>query len=130
MLPGRSDRAKHAANKDHHPALRCAVGVFVPLFMLVLLGRLDLAIFASFGAFTGIYGRREPHGIRFAQRMVPSSWAYDGGARQSALASADATKVRWKPPIQRKGRVRWRTLPRVIRWWTGLSVCCPPFPRT
>jgi len=57
------------ANKDHHPALRCAVGVFVPLFTLVLLGRLDLAIFASFGAFTGIYGRGEPHGTRFALQL-------------------------------------------------------------
>ncbi|HAP90341.1 MAG TPA: FUSC family protein [Arthrobacter bacterium] len=52
-------------NKDLHPALRCAVGVFVPLITLVLLGRLDLAIFASFGAFTGIYGRGEHHGSRF-----------------------------------------------------------------
>lgn len=49
------------ANKDHHVAARCAVGVFVPLITLVLLGRLDLAIFASFGAFTGIYGRGELH---------------------------------------------------------------------
>lgn len=49
------------ANKDHHVAIRCAVGVFVPLITLVLLGRLDLAIFASFGAFTGIYGRGEMH---------------------------------------------------------------------
>lgn len=57
------------ANKDHHPALRCAVGVFVPLFTLVLLGRLDLAIFASFGAFTGIYGRGETHGVRFALQL-------------------------------------------------------------
>ncbi len=57
------------ANKDHHPAIRCAVGVFVPLITLVLLGRLDLAIFASFGAFTGIYGRGEPHGTRFALQL-------------------------------------------------------------
>lgn len=57
------------ANLDHHPALRCAVGVFVPLFTLVLLGRLDLAIFASFGAFTGIYGRGETHGVRFALQL-------------------------------------------------------------
>jgi uncharacterized membrane protein YccC len=48
-------------NKDHHVALRCAVGVFVPLIILVMLNRLDLAIFASFGAFTGIYGRGELH---------------------------------------------------------------------
>ncbi|HSU48120.1 MAG TPA: FUSC family protein [Arthrobacter sp.] len=56
-------------NKDHHPALRCAVGVFVPLITLVLLGRLDLAIFASFGAFTGIYGRGEPHAVRFVLQL-------------------------------------------------------------
>lgn len=56
-------------NKDHHPALRCALGVFVPLTTLVLMGRLDLAIFASFGAFTGIYGRGEPHGPRLVSQL-------------------------------------------------------------
>ncbi|QSZ50654.1 FUSC family protein [Arthrobacter sp. D5-1] len=56
-------------NKDHHPALRCAVGVFVPLITLTLIGRLDLAVFASFGAFTGIYGRNEPHSIRFRSQL-------------------------------------------------------------
>jgi hypothetical protein len=55
--------------KDHQVAIRCAVGVFVPLITLVLLGRLDLAIFASFGAFTGIYGRNEPHGRRFELQL-------------------------------------------------------------
>jgi uncharacterized membrane protein len=57
------------ANKDHHPAIRCAVGIFVPLITLVVLGRLDLAIFASFGAFAGIYGRGEPHGTRFVLQL-------------------------------------------------------------
>lgn len=52
-------------NKDHQVAIRCAVGVFVPLITLVFLDRLDLAIFASFGAFAGIYGRNEPHNKRF-----------------------------------------------------------------
>lgn len=52
-------------NKDHQVAIRCAVGVFVPLITLVFLDRLDLAIFASFGAFAGIYGRNEPHARRF-----------------------------------------------------------------
>jgi hypothetical protein len=59
-------------NKDHQVAMRCAVGVFVPLITLVLLGRLDLAIFASFGAFTGIYGRNEPHGKRFELQLRAS----------------------------------------------------------
>ncbi|WP_284978735.1 FUSC family protein [Arthrobacter sp. fls2-241-R2A-200] len=57
------------ANKDHHPALRCAVGVFVPLIALTVMGRLDLAVFASFGAFTGIYGRNEPHSVRFRSQL-------------------------------------------------------------
>ena len=52
-------------NKDHQVAIRCAVGVCVPLITLVFLDRLDLAIFASFGAFAGIYGRNEPHARRF-----------------------------------------------------------------
>ena len=56
-------------NKDHHVATRCAIGVFVPLITLVLLDRLDLAIFASFGAFTGIYGRNEPHAKRFGLQL-------------------------------------------------------------
>ncbi|MCU1521844.1 MAG: hypothetical protein JWN19_2229 [Arthrobacter sp.] len=56
-------------NKDHQAAIRCAVGVFVPLITLVLLDRLDLAIFASFGAFTGIYGRNEPHGKRIVLQL-------------------------------------------------------------
>ncbi len=61
------------ANKDHQAAIRCAVGVFVPLITLLLLGRLDLAIFASFGAFAGIYGRNEPHGRRFVLQLRAGS---------------------------------------------------------
>ena len=56
-------------NKDHQVALRCAISVFVPLITLVMLDRLDLAIFASFGAFTGIYGRNEPHARRFGLQV-------------------------------------------------------------
>jgi hypothetical protein len=52
------------AKNDHQVAIRVAAGLFLPLITLVLLGRLDLAIFASFGAFTGIYGRNEPHRVR------------------------------------------------------------------
>ena len=56
-------------NKDHHVATRCAISVFAPLITLVLLDRLDLAIFASFGAFTGIYGRNEPHAKRLGLQI-------------------------------------------------------------
>lgn len=53
-------------NRDHYPALRCAIGISVPLLLVMLLGRIDLAIFATFGAFAGIYGRNEPHRQRLA----------------------------------------------------------------
>lgn len=56
------------AHNDHHPAVRTAIGVGVPLLTLVLVGRIDLAIFASFGAFTGIYGRNEPHRERLGHQ--------------------------------------------------------------
>ena len=49
---------------DHHAALRAAAGLFIPLLTLTLTNRLDLAIFANFAAFTGIYGRNEPHRVR------------------------------------------------------------------
>ncbi|WP_235779933.1 FUSC family protein [Sinomonas notoginsengisoli] len=54
---------------DHHVAVRAAAGVFIPLITLALWGRLDLAIFASFGAFTGIYGRNEPHRVRLVTQV-------------------------------------------------------------
>ncbi|WP_284982655.1 FUSC family protein [Arthrobacter sp. efr-133-TYG-118] len=60
-------------NKDHHPAVRCAVGVFLPLITLVLFGRLDLVVFASFAAFANIYGRNEPHSHRFRSQLRAGS---------------------------------------------------------
>ncbi|WP_246657888.1 FUSC family protein [Arthrobacter yangruifuii] len=56
------------AHNDHHAAIRCAVGIGMPLFLVLFLGRIDLAIFATFGAFTGIYGRNEPHRQRLGHQ--------------------------------------------------------------
>ncbi|PRA79689.1 FUSC family protein [Microbacterium sp. MYb66] len=44
---------------DHRVALRAAVSVAVPLLVLWMLGRLDLSIYASFGAFAALYGRHD-----------------------------------------------------------------------
>lgn len=52
------------ADRDHEVAIRCGITVLVPLLTLLLIDRIDLAIFASFGAFTGIYGRNLQHGPR------------------------------------------------------------------
>ncbi|MCY0903469.1 FUSC family protein [Arthrobacter sp. H14-L1] len=57
------------ARDDHYPALRCAIGVAVPLLVLLFLGRSDLAIYAVFGAFTGIFGRGESYRLRMAHQL-------------------------------------------------------------
>ena len=44
------------AERDHIPAFRIALGVAVPLLTLLAIGRLDLAIYAAFGAFTSTPG--------------------------------------------------------------------------
>ena len=49
---------------DVEAAARAAVALAVPLFILLAIDRIDLAVYASFGAFTGIYGRREPYRVR------------------------------------------------------------------
>ncbi|MCJ1707057.1 FUSC family protein [Microbacterium sp. VKM Ac-2923] len=44
---------------DHRVAVRAVLSVGVPLLALLLLGRLDLAVYASFGAFAALYGRTD-----------------------------------------------------------------------
>lgn len=49
------------SGEDHWVALRCGIGVFLPLVFLLVIDRLDLAIFAVFGAFVNVYGRVPGH---------------------------------------------------------------------
>ncbi|WP_298873242.1 FUSC family protein [uncultured Microbacterium sp.] len=44
---------------DHRVAIRAVLSVGVPLVVLLLLNRLDLAVYASFGAFAALYGRTD-----------------------------------------------------------------------
>lgn len=55
---------------DHIPALRIAVGLAVPLAVLLATGHVDWTMYASFGAFTGIYSRYEPTALRFRRQSV------------------------------------------------------------
>ncbi|WP_261663623.1 FUSC family protein [Deinococcus sp. Marseille-Q6407] len=56
------------ARRDHWPATRIALGVALPLLLLLALNRLDLSVYAAFGAFTGIYGRHEPQRSRLVHQ--------------------------------------------------------------
>lgn len=63
------------APADHGIAIRCALGVFLPMAALLLLDRLDLSVFAVFAAFTNIYGRVPGHVDRLiAQLKVGASF--------------------------------------------------------
>ncbi|WP_440776023.1 FUSC family protein [Microbacterium sp. 22296] len=44
---------------DHRVAVRAVLSVGVPLVVLLLIGRLDLSVYASFGAFAALYGRTD-----------------------------------------------------------------------
>ena len=57
------------AHNDHRVGIRCGIGIGVPLAVLLALGRIDLAIFVAFGAFTSIYGRNEPHRQRLGHQL-------------------------------------------------------------
>jgi hypothetical protein len=57
-----------ASDNDHHPAIRSAVGVGVPLLPLLVIGRTDLLVFAVLGALTSMYGRGLPHRPRLSQQ--------------------------------------------------------------
>lgn len=55
---------------DHVPALRIAVGLAIPLLVLLATDRIEWAMYAGFGAFTGIYSRYEPTGLRFQRQAM------------------------------------------------------------
>jgi len=57
-------RAAPSGPRNLEVGLRAAVAVAVPLFTLFALGRLDLTAYATFGAFTALYGRNEPYRLR------------------------------------------------------------------
>jgi len=55
---------------DHRVAIRAAVSLAVPLFTLWLLGRVDLSVYASFGAFASLYGRFDAYGDRVRMQIA------------------------------------------------------------
>jgi uncharacterized membrane protein YccC len=53
----------------HFVALRAAVSTLVPLVVLAVAGRLDLSMYAAFGAFTALYGRNHVHVPRLRMQL-------------------------------------------------------------
>lgn len=78
---------------DHRVALRAALSVGVPLLILWAVGRLDLSVYASFGAFAALYGRNDG----FADRVRMQASA--GGILLAAMLAGTALAVIETPAI-------------------------------
>jgi len=102
----------------HRVALRAGLSVALPLLLLEATGRLDLSLYATFGAFTALYGRADRHGARARMQLsaaavlvacvtlgtaVAVSPARDWlilpvAALVAAAAAAASDLARWHPP--------------------------------
>lgn len=58
---------------DAEVALRVGASVGVPLFAILAVGRLDLAVYAAFGSLTCLYGHRETGAARFETLVVAAA---------------------------------------------------------
>lgn len=81
-------RAMTPPTEDHRPALRVALGLAIPGVALLAAGRPDLIIYAVFGAITGMYGRTESRGRRFAHQTQGGVILVLGVAIGVALANS------------------------------------------
>jgi uncharacterized membrane protein YccC len=55
---------------DHRVALRAAISLAVPLLTLWALDRVDLSVYASFGAFASLYGRYDAYADRIRMQAA------------------------------------------------------------
>lgn len=70
-LPGSFDMFTiPPAKYDWVPALRIAVSTALPLALVVLSGHIELTLFATFGAFTAIYGKNQTRENRFFDQVI------------------------------------------------------------
>lgn len=78
---------------DHRVAVRAVLSVGVPLVVLLLIGRLDLSVYASFGAFAALYGRTD--GPRTRVRMQATA----GGILVAAMLVGTAVSLLAAPAL-------------------------------
>jgi len=58
------ERIRSLRALDIEVATRAALAAVIPLVILILIGRIEWAPYASFGAMTSLYGRSEPYRVR------------------------------------------------------------------
>ncbi|WP_396646046.1 FUSC family protein [Microbacterium sp.] len=80
----------------HRVAARAALSVGIPLLVLLLIDRLDLSVYASFGAFAALYGRLDPPRTRVRMQATAGGILVLSmllGTLLSALASPPLASV-------------------------------------
>src|SRR5699024_8757222 len=55
---------------DHIPAFRIALGLAIPMLVLLATDRVEWAMYVGFGAFTGIYSKYEPTRLCFRRQSL------------------------------------------------------------
>lgn len=80
------------STNDHHPAIRCALGIGIPLVVLTALGHENLVIYAMLGAFTSVFGRGQTHYPRLIQQLQA------GALLLLAILAGEASAL-WGLPI-------------------------------
>ena len=103
---------------DHRVAARAALSVGIPLLVLLVIGRLDLSVYASFGAFAALYGRLDPPRTRVRMQATaggilvlsmllgtllssvgaPALWSVLVVAALAAAVTLFAYRAQWHPP--------------------------------
>jgi hypothetical protein len=103
---------------EHRVAVRAALSIAVPLVALWALGRLDLSIYATFGAFAALYGRHDGFADRFRMQAsagavllvamlvgttlsvlrAPDLIAVASVSAVASLVTLLASAARWHPP--------------------------------
>lgn len=74
----------------HRVALRVAISLAIPLLTLWTLGRLDLSIYAAFGAFASLYGRDDVFSRRIVMQVQAGAVQIVALVIGSALSAAEA----------------------------------------
>jgi hypothetical protein len=85
---------------DHFVGYRVGAGVLLPLLTLILLGRLDLTVYAVFGSFVGIYSRAPLHTDRLTSQVKAAAltWVIILGAwftGEYLVHGAEEPSARW-----------------------------------
>jgi len=70
------DHLLHLGPHDgaHRVALRAGISMAVPLLVLWSIGRMDLSVYATFGAFASLYGRTHAHRSRVRMQVPVALW--------------------------------------------------------